>query len=63
MVAELFNYPIDAIHFGLRIASCDCNTTISVSRVGHIIAAVERKLRIGTQFLIQLAKHYLYRPT
>ena len=39
MVAELLNCPTDAIHFGLLIASCDCNITTSVSRVGHIIAA------------------------
>ncbi len=39
MVAELLNCPTNAIHFGLLIASCDCNITTSVSRVGHIIAA------------------------
>ena len=37
MVAELLNCLTNAIHFGLLIASYDCNIITNVSYMGYII--------------------------
>ena len=38
MVAEPLKCPTGAIHFGLLIASCDCNITTSAHMLGQVAA-------------------------
>ena len=54
MVAELLNCPTSTIHFGLLIASCDCNITTSISHVGHRVAAA---VKIARSDYVRLAQH------
>ena len=36
MIAEPLKYPTKTIHFGLLIASCDCNITTNFHILGQI---------------------------